>query len=331
MSNQGPRAPDTASGPTLGSSAERDSAVARRWTPHGLDNAAIFGATCYLVRVLPRSVSYGLGHLAMWLAWKLMPGSRSAVAGNLRAISSEDADHRALFTFRAYARDVIDFLRAIAAPDDEAETAFDFPSAARERFQAVLAEGRGMILVTGHYGNWEIGSVAVKRTLRLPITIMAMPETSATVTRIRREIRERVGAETIEVRQSLETALQIRRRLGENKIVAMLIDRHIGRDRVPVTLLGRRAGFLRTPALMGLATGAPLVPCFIERSGRGRFTVRMGEVIRVSTVVPRDQAMREATQRFADQFGERLRVHPEYWYQFYPYWDTQPDEHDELP
>ena len=258
-----------------------------------------------------------------------MPSSRSAVASNLHAISPDDADRRALQTFRAYARDVIDFLRAIAAPEDETETGFDFPSAARERFQAVLAERRGMILVTGHYGNFEIGSVVIHRTLRLPITIMAMPEPSATVTRIRRRIREAVGAETIEVRRSLETALQIRRKLQENNVVAMLIDRHIGRDRIRVTLLGRQAWFLRTPALMGLMTGAPLVPCFIERTGRGRFSVLVGEVIRVSTEVPRDDAIREATQRFADQFSERLRLHPEYWYQFYRYWDIQRDEHVE--
>jgi KDO2-lipid IV(A) lauroyltransferase len=303
--------------------------VPRRWSLQAFNNAAIFSATCYGVSVLPRSVSYGIGRVGTWLAWRLMPTSRSAVASNLEAISPADCDRRALATFRAYARDVIDFLRAIAAPDDETETGFDFPSAARERFQAVLAEQRGMILVTGHYGNFEIGSVVMNRTLRVPITIMAMPEPSATVTRIRRRIRETVGAETIEVRRSLETALQIRRKLQENKVVAMLVDRHIGRDRIRVTLLGRQAWFLRTPALMGLMTGAPLVPCFIERTGRGRFAVLVGDVIRVSTDVSRDDAIRDATQRFADQFSERLRLHPEYWYQFYRYWDIQRDEHVE--
>jgi lauroyl/myristoyl acyltransferase len=319
-------APDSAPPPAVRSQGEPDSAVPRRWSLHTLNSAAIFGATWYGVTFLPRSVSYGIGHVGTWLAWKLLPSSRAAVAGNLRAISQEGAEKRALVTFRAYARDVIDFLRAIASPDDETETSFDFQSAARERFQAVLAEGRGMILVTGHYGNWEIGSVLMKRALRLPITVMVMPETSATVTRIRRRIRASVGAETIEVRRSLETALQIRRKLAENKVVAMLIDRHIGRDRVQVTLLGRQAWFLRTPALMGLMTGAPLVPCFIERSGRGRFNVLVGQVIRLSPTLPRDEAIREATQHFADQFSERLRVHPEYWYQFYSYWEVQRDE-----
>ena len=50
--------------------------------------------------------------------------------------------------------------------------------------------------------------------------------------------------------KSLDTALQIRRRLADDRIVAMLMDRRLGRDRVAVTLLGRRAWFLRTPVLM---------------------------------------------------------------------------------
>ena len=154
-----------------------------------------------------------------------------------------------------------------------------------------------------------------------------MAEASPEVNRIRHEIRERLGVDTIEVRQSLDTALQIRRRLADNQIVAMLMDRHLGRDRVEVTLLGRPAWFLRTPALMGYLTGAPLMPCFIERASPGRFTVHLGEPIRVSRDLPRDEAIQRAAQQFADQLAARVRQHPEHWYHFYRYWDAQRDSY----
>jgi lauroyl/myristoyl acyltransferase len=150
-----------------------------------------------------------------------------------------------------------------------------------------------------------------------------MPEEDEEVNRIRREIREALATETIEVRKALDTALQIRKRLAENQIVAMLIDRHMGRDRVAVSLLGRRAWFLRTPALMGYLTGAPLVPCFIERVGGGRFTVHMGEPIPITRDLSREDAIRDAAQRFADQLEARIRTRPHHWYHFYPYWKSQ--------
>jgi hypothetical protein len=58
-----------------------------------------------------------------------------------------------------------------------------------------------------------------------------------------------------------------------------------GRDRVEVNLLGTRL-VLRTPSLMGFLTGAPVLPCFIERTGPARFTVSAGRPIVVGSDLP---------------------------------------------
>jgi len=307
----------------------------RRWTLHGLNNGAIFRATCAGVRWLPKTASYAIGDGGTWLAARLMPATCAAIGDNLRAVFPQDPpgalERRARRTLQAYARDTIDFVRALSLDEQRATALFDPPPEYLPRINQVLAQGRGAILVTGHYGNWEIGSVLMSRVLHLPLTIVAMAEASAEVNRVRREIRDRLGVDTIEVRQSLHTALQIRRRLSDNSIVAMLMDRHLGRDRVEVTLLGRPAWFLRTPALMGYLSGAPLMPCFIHRTeSHPAFSVFLGDPIAVAADRPRDEAIQQATQRFADQLSARIRRHPEYWYQFYRYWDAQQDSYEGL-
>ena len=297
-----------------------------RWTLHGLNNGFIFGLTCRIVGMMPRWITYGIGRVSMWLAWRLMSETRAAVASNLHALAPEtllpECDRRALATFQAYGYDVIDFLRALSAPPEQQELMFDVAPSQTALLQRVLSEGRGMILVSGHYGNWEIGSVLM-RVLKLPLSIVAMPEANPDINRRRQEMREHQGAETIWVRQSLDTALQMRRRLAENGVIAILMDRHFDRDRVQVEVAGRPAWFLKTPALMGLFTGAPLVPCFIERTGPGRFFATAGEPIYVSADLPRDEAIRQAAQAFADQLTARIRAHPEFWYHFYRYWEAQ--------
>ena len=180
-----------------------------------------------------------------------------------------------------------------------------------ELFQDLLAQNRGIILVTGHYGNWEIGSVFMRRVFDLPLTIVAMAEASEEVNRIRREIRDSLGTDTIEVRKSLDTALQIRRRLADNRIVAMLMDRHMGRDRVEVSLLGRRAWFLRTPALMGISPARRSCPASSSGSGGRVSACGQATPIFVSREVPRDEAIRQAAQQFADQLGRAHRGTPE--------------------
>ena len=69
-------------------------------------------------------MSYAIGTIGTWLAWTLMRTCRAAVADNLRAIFPDETEaqlqRRALATFRAYAFDSIDFLRAIDASDADA-------------------------------------------------------------------------------------------------------------------------------------------------------------------------------------------------------------------
>jgi KDO2-lipid IV(A) lauroyltransferase len=280
------------------------------------------------VGFFPRPLSIAIGHITTWIAWRTMPRIRLAVADNLSPLfpgeTPRQLELRALATIRAYARDVIDFIRAIDATKDEAVRLFDVRAQDGRLFRELLAHGRGIILVSGHYGNWEIGGVVMRQVFELPLTIVVMPEVDEEVNRLRRMTRDAIGVETIEVRQSLDTPLRIARQLRENGIVAMLMDRHVDKDQVEVSFLGRRAAFLRTPALMGYLTGAPLVPCFIERTPAGTFSVQPGVPIVVSRDTPRDEAIQRAAQQFADQLDERIRSHPQYWYQFYGYWSSQP-------
>jgi KDO2-lipid IV(A) lauroyltransferase len=306
----------------------------RRWTLHGLNNRFIFAATCRGVRALPRPVSYAVGHVGTWLAWRLTTRVRRALADNLRAVfpmeSERRLEARALETYRSYARDTIDFLRAVSAPPEEARDLFVIDEDHRRMFADLLADGRGIILVTGHYGNWEIGSILIRDALELPLTVVAMAEADPEINRMRHQIRRVLGVETLEVRQSLETALQLRRQLAANRVVAMLVDRHLGRDRTSVGFLGRQAWFLQTPALLAYMTGAPIVPCFIERLGPGRFAAQPGTPIFVTREAGRAEAVQRATQQVADAVAARVREHPELWYQFYRYWDAQRDSYEGL-
>lgn len=306
----------------------------KRWTFHRLNNGFVFGWTVRGVRVLPRAVSYGIGHIGTWLAWRLMRETNAAVAANLAVVMPESGERErrrcALETYRHYAYDTIDFLRALSASPDELANTFALPAESRRIFEDVLAQRRGGLLVTGHYGNWEAGGILMSRVVRMPLTVVAMAESDEDVNRMRREIRARLGIGTLEVRQSLETALQIRRLLSENSFVAMLIDRHLGRDRVPVTFFGRRAWFLQTPAVIGYLTGAPLVTCFLERDRPGHFTTRAVGPIHVDRNLPRNDAVQQATQRIADAIEQRVRANPHSWYHFYRYWDAQDDRYDGL-
>jgi KDO2-lipid IV(A) lauroyltransferase len=299
-----------------------DIAAAPGWHARGLNNRLIFGATYYGVTHLPLPVSYGLGHVGTWLAYRLMRDGTDGLVSNFRVVCPGESDrslHRlALDTYRSYARDVIDFIRGIDM--DRAALAKKIYEFDDTRFSGVLAEGRGVIVAGGHFGNWELGGVALRVLRDVPLTVVGRPEASAFVGALRQRMRESLNIETIEIGQALDTALRIRKILDSNGAVAMLIDRHLGRDRVDVEFFGRRSGFLRSPAMIAALTGAPILPSFMIRREDGRFSAVCGETIRVDPSLPVEDGVRNATQEFAAQLESRIREHPQLWYQFYPYW-----------
>ena len=77
-------------------------------------------------------------------------------------------------------------------------------------------------------------------------------------------------------------------------------------------------------------TGAPLLPCFIERIGPGRFKARPGTPIVVATRRSARRGHPAAAQQVADQLAAQVREHPEFWYHFYRYWDAQRDDYGGL-
>jgi lauroyl/myristoyl acyltransferase len=292
-----------------------------RWHAGRVNNGVVFGATYHLVTHLPRAVSGGIGYVSTGLAYWLMREGTRAIVENLRAVRPSASEHElhrlALLTYRSYGRDTIDFIRSLSMT--AAELAPMMAHVDGRWFDALLAEKRGVIVVNGHFGNWELGGVALRLLKGLPITVVGRPEPSRIVGEFRRRMRDSLGIETIEIGRALDTALQIRRVLSANGAVAMLLDRHLGRDRVDVTFFGRRVGFLRTPAMIASLSGAPILPSFMIRQDDGRFRAVCGEPIRVDTRGSLDEGIEAATQAFASQLEERVRMFPHLWYQFYPY------------
>jgi lauroyl/myristoyl acyltransferase len=297
------------------------------WTRHIFNTGLILRATYRGASKLPRWLSYGLGGAGTWIAARLMHETTAALIDNFHAVfpdaTPESLRALAYDTYRTYARDVVDFIRGLSLDDEQARALFTIDTrGGPPTIERLLAERKGVILVSGHFGNWELGGVMM-RAYGYPLTVLAMNDPSETVNEMRRHFRERAGVETLEVRQSMDTALQIRRLLADNKVVAMLMDRHVDRDRVAVTFFGRRAYFLRTPALIGYLTGAPLLPATIVRREGQPFELVTGEPIFVSREGNRDESVARAAQTFATQFEGLIRQTPQCWYQFYRYWDTQ--------
>ena len=305
---------------------ELDAIKKVRWAEHALNNELIFTATYHGVSHIPVRLSYGIGKFGTWLACKSMRRVTSAVVDNLREVfpelSEKELETLALLTYRSYAYDTIDFIRSLSQPADQ--LAGKIVDLDRSIFDRLLADKKGILLVAAHFGSWELGAVILRKLLGYPLTMVALPEPSEGVNRIRSDMRTSLGVELLEVRQGIDTPLQIRRHLADNRIVAMLLDRHLGRDHVAVDFCGKSAHFLKTPALLSYLSGAPMLPAWVVRHADGRFQCMFDEPVYAERGGDREETLKRATQQMADKLAAKVREYPHLWYQFYPFWRSPP-------
>ena len=290
-----------------------------RWHLHGLNTGAIFRLARWGVRHLPRRLSDLIGHAGTWLAFHLATQATAALTANQRIVapglSGRDRRALALRTYRNYARETSDFFRSLSM-DRRQSASLMSPLSTHD----LKADGKGVLLVTGHIGNLELGAVLLQALYGYRLTVVVLPEVDPSVNAQRRRMRASVGIDTLEVRGAVETALRIRSLLAENRVVVLVCDRALGRDRVDVEFFGRPTGFLRTPAILAELTGAPLVPSFILRQPDGRYLGSAGEPIHAPRTGDHAADVRAVMQAFASVLEARVAEHPDLWYQFYPYW-----------
>ncbi|HEV2471479.1 MAG TPA: lysophospholipid acyltransferase family protein, partial [Chthonomonadales bacterium] len=170
--------------------------------------------------------------------------------------------------FLHFGKVAAEFLKISAMSREEVDS-YTESVQGEEHLQAALAAGKGVILITGHLGNWEF----LSRWLSAhgyQLTVVARrandPEAERLLSRTRSESGATVLSRGNAARQLLQT-------LKNNEIVALLPDQNA--SDVVVPFFGVPTGTVDGPALIHLKTGAPLLFAWCTRMPQDRFRIIM--------------------------------------------------------
>jgi len=190
-----------------------------------------------------------------------------------------------------------------------------------EPFHQALGSGRGVLLVTPHLGNWELGGSMLVAFGVKPLVLTA-PEPGAGLTGMRAEARARHGVETLVVGADPFAFVQVIRRLQEGGVVALLLDRPMPGTGVEVEFLGQQLLASSAAADLARATGAVILPVYVVRE-QGRYRAY------ALPPVPYDRARLgnrdercELTGRILRVFEPAVRQFPGQWFHFVPVWKS---------
>jgi KDO2-lipid IV(A) lauroyltransferase len=185
-----------------------------------------------------------------------------------------------------------------------------------ERVVSAHAQGKGVLLFTGHFGFWEINALVHALELR-PMSVLARPLDNPLLHRLLESTRMKTGNSVIYRRGAIR---RVMRALESNEAVAVLIDQHIQTaDAVYVDFFNRPAATTSALAALALRTGAPVVPVFALPIPGGRFRM----VYEHAVDPPRaddPEAVREFTQRCTDVLEMYVRRYPGLWLWMHRRW-----------
>jgi Kdo2-lipid IVA lauroyltransferase/acyltransferase len=192
-----------------------------------------------------------------------------------------------------------------------------------ERVIAAHAQGRGVLLYTGHFGFWEINALVHALELH-PMAVLARPLDNPLLHHLLESTRMRTGNSVIYRRGAIRRVL---RALASNQAVAVLIDQHIQTaDAVYVDFFNRPAATTSALAALALRTGAPVVPVFALPLPGGRFRMVYEHPVDPPAADDPD-AVREFTQRCTDVLEMYVRRYPELWLWMHRRWrDGEPKD-----
>ena len=189
--------------------------------------------------------------------------------------------------------------------------------------EAARSQGRGVILVSGHFGNWEIAAATVA-SRGVPIAAIVRRQGNRLVDERLQQLRRNLGVETIYQGQA---PARVPRILRANGVVGIVGDQDARRSGIFVPFFGRPASTHRGTALFALRLGAPVFSCVAERlPGHDvRYEVR-GEIVEVERTGDLDRDVQTLTAQLALRLESEVRRAPEQYFWFHKRWKTRPPE-----
>jgi KDO2-lipid IV(A) lauroyltransferase len=193
----------------------------------------------------------------------------------------------------------------------------------RDALAEALTAGDGAIVVTGHFGNWDVAAKGLCSYGR-PINLVMARETNATTHEFVRAARERVGVRVIYSDSSVFSSLNMIRALRNNEVVAIQLDRPLGAGGTRlVPFFGAPAAFPSGPFVLARVSGAPLIPVFVPRLGTRHYAVRVCGRFALAHEARDSQALDRVMADVVRVFEEIVREYPTQWFQFTPFWPTE--------
>lgn len=185
-----------------------------------------------------------------------------------------------------------------------------------QHIESGLALGKGLIIVSAHIGNWELGGITLG-LLGYPVSAVALPHTHERVNRFFNRQRESKGLRVIPITSAVRGCLEA---FSRNEIVALAGDRDFTQGGIKVSFFGRPTMIPKGPAVFSLRNKVPLLCGFTVQEDIGRFRLFFNPLIQFFPSGEYEKDIRSLTELYLKQIEACIRSYPDQWAMFRRFW-----------
>ena len=189
----------------------------------------------------------------------------------------------------------------------------------KELLDDALAQGKGVIVATGHMGNWELTGL-LSALAGLPFHAIARPIDNPYIEKWMEKIRHKFGGTIISKWGAVKGSLKA---LKRGELVTVLMDQDAGSDGMMVPFFKRPASTIPLVPLLSQRTGAPIFIAWGRREKDGSTTVVIEKTIELVPAEDRREVLEKTTALCTAALEEIIRNNPSCWLWMHRRWKTQ--------
>jgi len=224
--------------------------------------------------------------------------------------TTERREQTATEVYRHFGRIAADFMRTSLRTLEEVRSA---EVIGLEHLEEAKAAGKGVLIITAHYGNWERFAHWF-HAAGYTLNVVARDANQGAVTEEMTRLRNQAGAEVLARGNAARAILT---KLKANELVGILNDQNNGDCFVP--FFGKPCGTTLGPAVMHMRTGAALIPSYFTRFGPGQYRAEFHPAVKGEDFGGDQEKI---TARLNEILEGVIRKHPEQWLWLHDRWKS---------
>ncbi len=275
----------------------------------------------FLLWILPDSFIRLMMKSLAWIAYMFSTKHRNIINNNLNLafippLEDKEKKEIGIHAFMNLIDTVFGIIRRDGMNKNEVLENVSFEGT--EIIENYLKEGKKFVLVTGHYGNWELLSQSIAIKYDLTLVGVGRKIDSDIMDEVLKKNREQFNVEMVYKKGAMKGCIKA---ISESKIIGILTDQAIRKNQsIEVNFFGTKATHTPLASILSRKFDLDLIPAYISTEDYINYKVKIHEPIKVLKTDNQEEDLVTLTQAQANIMEQVIRENPKQWFWMHKRW-----------